>query len=212
MLSCYENRVSRHFPCAHVNSKRGSGSLKQDDPLPVVAMKKEEQAGLVHHPRLGKRQRHTHKTGQSLAQRVIPALHVGGFSGLFSYCRVLLLRDHRRIGRPEIREAVPLPIPLRNRFPQPLARPFAPITHCISDDLSRFVTESNPNPRVVCFFEHKRPELVQFQGRRSGIFGIRGEQSSTQRRKLSYFFLIQLDTVVRETPKVRVRPRRLLRS
>src|SRR5258708_14154754 len=33
-----------------------------------------------------------------------------------------------------------------------------------------------------------------------------------QRRKLNSFFLIQLDTVVRETPTVRVRPRRLLRS
>jgi hypothetical protein len=33
-----------------------------------------------------------------------------------------------------------------------------------------------------------------------------------QRQKLSDFFLIQLETVVREMPKVRVRPRRLLRS
>ncbi len=37
-------------------------------------------------------------------------------------------------------------------------------------------------------------------------------QSGPQRRKLRYFFLIQPDTVVREIPKVRVRPRKLLRS
>ena len=62
------------------------------------------------------------------------------------------------------------------------------------------------------FFEHKRPELIQFQDGRHGILGVRGEQGGPQRRKLRYFFLIQLDTVARETPKVWVRPRRLLRS
>ena len=33
----------------------GSGSLEQDGSLSIVAMEKEEQAGLVHHHRLGKR-------------------------------------------------------------------------------------------------------------------------------------------------------------
>ena len=78
--------------------------------------------------------------------------------------------------------------------------------------MPRLATEGNPNPGVVRFFEHKRPELIQFQDRGRGIFGVRGEQSGPQRRKLGYFFLIQLETVVRETPKVRVRPRKLLRS
>jgi len=60
--------------------------------------------------------------------------------------------------------------------------------------------------------EHKRPELIQFQDGGRGIFGIWSEQRGSQRLKLSYFFLIQLETVVREIPKVRVRPRKLLRS
>ncbi len=121
-------------------------------------------------------QRHAHKTSQTLAQGVVPSLDVGRFSRLFSHRCMLLLWDHRRVGRPERRFAVSLPISLRNRFPQPLARPFAPIAHRISDRLSRLAAESNPNPGVVCFFEYKRPELVQFQGRRSGIFGIRCKQ------------------------------------
>ena len=78
--------------------------------------------------------------------------------------------------------------------------------------LSRLAAQGNPNPGVVRFFEHKRPELIQFQDGGRGIFGIRSEQSGPQRRKLSYFFLIQLETVVRETPKVRVLTRKLLRS
>jgi len=62
------------------------------------------------------------------------------------------------------------------------------------------------------FFEHKRPQPIGFQRRGSGIFWIRGHQGRTEGGKLSYFFLIQVDTVVRETPNVRVRPRKLLRS
>ena len=62
------------------------------------------------------------------------------------------------------------------------------------------------------FFEHKRPEFIQLQYRGRGLLGIGCTQGGLEGRKLSYFFLIQLDTVVRETPKVRVRPRRLLRS
>jgi len=107
---------------------------------------------------------------------------------------------------------VALAISLWNGFPQALARPFAPITHRIRDHLSRLTAEGDPNPGVVRFFEDKRPELIEFQDRGRGILGIGGEQSGPQRRKLSYFFLIQLATVVRETPKVRVRPRKLLRS
>ena len=48
-------------------------------------MKKEEQARLVHDLGFRKRQRHAHKTGQTLPQGVIPPLDVGSFSGLFSY-------------------------------------------------------------------------------------------------------------------------------
>jgi hypothetical protein len=36
----------------------GSGSLKQDGPLSIVAMEKQEQARLVHDHRLGKREGH----------------------------------------------------------------------------------------------------------------------------------------------------------
>ena len=45
-------------------------------------MKEEQETGFMHDLGLGKGQRHAHKTGQSLAQRGVPALHVGRFSGL----------------------------------------------------------------------------------------------------------------------------------
>ena len=58
-----------------------SGSLEQDGPLLIVAMEKEEKTRLVHVHRLGKEYHHAHKTGQTLALRIVPALHVGRFSG-----------------------------------------------------------------------------------------------------------------------------------
>jgi hypothetical protein len=166
----------------------GSGSFEQDSPLGIVAMEKEEQARFMHDQRLGKGQRHAHKTSQTLAQGVVPALHMSCFSSLFTNGCMLLLRDHRRIGRPEIREAAPVPIPLWNGFPQPLTRLFAPIPDRIGNHLPRLATEGNPNPGVVYFFKHKRPDLVQFQDRGRGILWIRGEQRCTQRGELSYFF------------------------
>jgi hypothetical protein len=92
------------------SKKSGSGSLEQDGLVSIVAMKKKEQAGLVHYYRLGKRQRHAHKTSQTLAQRVLPALHMGRFARLFPYRRMLLLRDDRQVCRPEVCEAIPLTV------------------------------------------------------------------------------------------------------
>ena len=71
----------------------GRGSFEKDSPVEIVAMEKEQKTRLVHHHGLGKGQRHAHKTGESLAQGVIPALDMGGFSRLFAHRRVLLLRD-----------------------------------------------------------------------------------------------------------------------
>ena len=64
----------------------------------------------MHHYGLGKRQRHADKTGQTLPQCVIPALHVGGFSRLFAHGCVLLLRDDRLVCCPEVGEAMPLAV------------------------------------------------------------------------------------------------------
>jgi len=60
----------------------GRGSFEKDSPVEIGAMEKEQKTRLVHHHGLGKGQRHAHKTGESLAQGVIPALDMGGFSRL----------------------------------------------------------------------------------------------------------------------------------
>ena len=133
----------------------------------------------MHRCRLGKRQRHTDKAGQALTQRVIPALDMGRFSRLFSYSGVLLLRDHHLVGCPEVGEAMLLTLEVWNALPQSLARPFTPIPNGIANHLTRLAAKGDPNPGVIGFFEHKRPQFVQFQRGGSGILWIRGEQGGT---------------------------------
>src|SRR5947209_659459 len=140
-----------------IRLKDGSGSFEKDGPLSIVAMEKKEQTRLVHHYRLGKRQRHANKTSQALTERIVPALHVGGFTRLFAYGCVLLLRKHRLVCCPEVREAMSLAVGEGNALPQTLARLFAPITQRIRDHLSRLATQGNPYPDLIGFFEHKRP-------------------------------------------------------
>ncbi len=125
-------------------------------------MQKEEEACLVHDLRLGKGERHAHKTGEALAQRVIPALHMSGLSRLFAYSRVLLFGNHAHIDFQKVGKAMALAILLRNRLPQPLTRLFTPLPNCIRHYLTALSAQSDPNPRVIRFFEDKRPQFIQF--------------------------------------------------
>ena len=142
-------------------------------------MKEEQETGFVHDLGLGKRESHADKAGQALTQRVVPTLNMGGFSRLFAHGGMLLLGDDSSIHSQKVRKAMALAIRLRNRLPQPLARLFAPIPNSIRHHLSCLAAQSYPNPGVVRFFEHKRPEFVQFQDRRRRILWVGGDQSST---------------------------------
>ena len=58
------------YPCnvLHAVSKeKGSGSLEQDGSIAIVAMEEKKQTRLMHHYRLGKRERHADKTSETLA-------------------------------------------------------------------------------------------------------------------------------------------------
>jgi len=130
----------------------------------------------MHDHRLGKGQRHAHKTSQTLPQGVIPALDMGGFSRLFAHRCVLLLWDYRSVHCLEVGEAVSMAIAVWNGLPQPQTRLFAAITHGRGDHLPCLTAQGNPQPGVVGFFEHKRPQFVQFQDGGNGILWVRGEQ------------------------------------
>jgi DDE domain len=81
----------------------------------------------VHDLGLGEGQRNVHKTGEALAQRVIPALDMRGLSGLFAHSCMPLLGVDRSIDVQKVGEALAQAILQWNGLPQPLARLFAPI-------------------------------------------------------------------------------------
>ena len=74
---------------------------------------------------------------------------------------------------------MPLTIEVWNALPQALAHPFTPIPNGIANHLTRLAAKGDPNPGVIGFFEHKRPQFVQFQRGGSGILWIGGDQGGT---------------------------------
>jgi hypothetical protein len=167
----------------------------------------------MHQHRLGKRERHTHKTGEALPQGVIPTLHMGSFSRLFSHGSMLLLWDDRSRDLQKVGEALALPILLWNGFPQPLARPFVPITHGIGDHLPCLTAKGNPNPGVKALFEHKR--AIRSSNSRRVDVGSSGSGVSRVVHKggsCALFFDPTGHRCTRNPRSVRVRPRKLLRS
>jgi hypothetical protein len=57
------------------------------------------------------------KRARRCESRVLPPLHMSGFSGLFAYGCVLFLRDHCLIRGPEIRVAVTSTVAVCNGLP-----------------------------------------------------------------------------------------------
>ena len=135
-------------------------------------MKKETQTRLMHQQRFGERERFADKASQPLPQRIIPTFHMSGFTCFLSHSGVLLFWKDRLIGRPEIREAMPLTVGGWNGLPQATTRPFTSISDRVGDYLPRLAAQRNPDPRLIGLFQHKRPELIQFQDRRSRISAI----------------------------------------
>ena len=78
----------------------GSGSMPND--LGIVTVEEELQACLVHLVQLGERKRLSDKACQTLAQGVVPPLHMRQLSALLAYRLMALLGDDRPICLPEI--------------------------------------------------------------------------------------------------------------
>jgi hypothetical protein len=126
--------------------------------------------------------------GQSLVQRRIPTLDMGGFSRLFAHGRVLL--RHRMTEAETLKQSVKqwpwryaCGIASHNRWH--VLR--APIPNGLSHHLSCLAAQSYPHPGVVGFFEHQRAAFVQFQYCGSGILWVRGEQGGPSGRQLATF-------------------------
>ena len=177
-----------------------------------VTMQKKAQTQFMHPIRFRERERLTDEPSESLPQRIVPALDVCGLTRCFAHGSMLLCRDDQLIRGPPIAKAMCGAVRRRNALPQRAARRFRAVANHIGAYLPRRPAQGQPNPALIGLLAHERPQLIKFERQRGWVVPLRLAQRVTQWRERSGLFLSQLLTVFRETPKVRVRPRKLLRS
>ena len=178
----------------------------------IVAVQKQVQTQFMHLIRFRERERLAHEASKSLPQRVVPALDVRGLARLFPYGCMLRWRNDHLVGVPKIAKAMCGAIRNWHALPQRAARRFRAVTDDVGDHLPRGTTQGQPYPTLLGFLEHERPHLIEFERQPGRVFLVRCAQRVAQRWERCGLFLSQPLTVLRETPKVRDSPRKLLRS
>ncbi len=175
-------------------------------------MQKKPQTNFMHPIRFRKRKRLADEASESLSQRVIPPLHMRRFTRLFADCRMLLPREDQLVRCPEITKALSGTVSRRDALPQLLARGFRAVAEHVGNHLTSGACERHPQPAFIGSFQHERPHLVEFERHSGGVSHVRLAERVAQLGERLGLFLSQVLTVLRETPKVRDSPRKLLRS
>ena len=148
------------------------------------------------------------KAPDALAQSVVPALHVRGLPALLADTAVSLLREHRRVGLPEVAEAVALAVGLRHSRPKSPAGLLAVVAVDEGHDLAGPATHHRPEPALVSAQQHERPDLVELKD----ILSLGREQGFLHVGQAQEFFFNHCVIVLRVIPKVRLSPRSEERS
>ncbi len=92
-----------------------------------------------------------------------------GEAAVFAHSLVLSLRNNGLVSPPEVAIKDTLLVVSRDSVPELFARCLTPSTHNTRHDLPCSLTERQPDPALVLFMTHKRPQLVKFQDYRFGI-------------------------------------------
>src|SRR5262245_14205684 len=137
---------------------------------------------------------------------------MGGFSRFLSDRTVFRDWNNILISVPEVSIASSSAVLRGNRLPELATCAFIAIAQGISNNLACFSTKSQPYPDFISLLRNEGPELIKFERVAVRFAWIRINQGRSQRWELLGFFLSQLITVLRATPNVRSRPRKLLRS
>lgn len=104
-----------------------------------------------------------------LAQGIVEAFNMVGEAAVFAHSLVLSLRNNGLVSPPEVAIKDTLLVVSRDSVPELFACCLTPSTDHASYDLPRSLTEHQPDPALVLFMTHKRPQLVKFQDYRFGI-------------------------------------------
>ncbi len=126
-------------------------------------MHEELQTDLMHLVRLGERKRLSNKTSQTLAQGVVPALHMRQLSALLAHRLMTLLWDNRPICLPKIAVATSPFVAFGNPLPQPATSSLAAVAYNVGDYLTSVARQGDPNPAFVGFPSDEGPQLVELE-------------------------------------------------
>ncbi len=133
-----------------------------------------------------------------------------GEAGVFTDGLMLFVGEDVLVGPPEIGVGGSLPIVVGYGPPQLLTGRFTAATDDAGNDLPGGFTQGELDPTLIAFVTHKRPQFVEFE---LNLFGSGGfKERLPQRRQAQGFCLGHAVTVLRDTPNVLARPRRLERS
>ena len=124
------------------------------------------------------------EASDALAQCVVPAFHVRGLPGLLADTAVSLLREDRRVGLPEVTEAVALVVGLRHPRPKSPAGLLAVVAVDEGHDLAGSA-HHRPEPALVLALPHERPDLIEFKD----ILSLGHEQGFLHVGQTQEFFL-----------------------
>jgi hypothetical protein len=135
-------------------------------------VQEELEANLMHLIGLGEGECPANEASQTLAQGVVPALHVRQLATLLTYRFVSLFGNDSPIHLPKIAVTTSSVVTLRNPPPQPPTSSLATLAYDISNHLTSVSCQSKPHPAFVGFLSNEGPQLVEleheFLGRRCG--------------------------------------------
>ena len=143
---------------------------------------------------------------------MVPALDVRRLPRILAPSRVLLIGKDWVIGRPESRLAMTGLLSCRDCFPELATSSLTAGADDLSHDLAWRTAQREPHPTFVNAPQDEGPQLIQRQDGCVRVASSRLNQRLAQGRERRFFFLSQSLTVLRATPKVRVKPRQLRRS
>ena len=174
----------------------------------VVAMQEELDGDFVHFGAFGKRKGLAHEPPEALAQGIVEAFDVVG--GAFGVRGLMLAgRQDVVIALQMIGIQRALTLSRWDTGPKEPGGGVIAWPQGIRDDLAGAPAQRQPQPdHSTPAMTHKSPQFIPFQD----IIRLSGGQGRLQRRHPQGFFFSQAVTVLRDTPKVRLSPRRLLRS
>jgi len=100
---------------------------------------------------------------QPLSQRIVPALHVSGFTRFLANLLMGLRGKSLLVGAPEIAVGAAKAVGIWNLPPQSTTGVATVIPYDKFDDLACAATHHCPKPTLIALAGHKRPGLIDFQ-------------------------------------------------